>query len=108
MSHLKKLDAHVLICTHQTCRKQGGRRVAKELKRALKANDLRKSVMITEVDCLDQCGRGPLMVVYPDGVWYGRMDEESAREIVEQQIKKGRTVEQKVLYDMRGKEAGSR
>jgi (2Fe-2S) ferredoxin len=48
------------------------------------------------------------MVVYPDGVWYGRVDEESAREIVKQQIKKGRTVEQKVLYYMRRKEAWKR
>jgi NADP-reducing hydrogenase subunit HndC len=108
MSGLKKLGAHVLVCVNKTCRKQGARRAAKGLKRALKAHDLRRIVMVTEVDCLDQCGRGPLVVVYPDGVWYGKVDEERASEIVEQHIKEGRVVEQNVLHDMRGKEAETR
>ncbi len=102
MPRLKKLEAHVLVCTHKTCRKQGGRDAAHELKRAVKANNLRRSVMITEVDCLDQCGRGPLMVVYPDGVWYGGVDRKSAREIVEQHIKEGRFVEQNILLEIEG------
>ena len=105
MSRLKKLDAHLLVCAHKTCRKQGAAHAARELKRALKANDLRRSVIVTEVDCLDQCGRGPLVVVYPDGVWYGKVDAARAVEIVEQHIKAGRINERNVLHDMRGKEA---
>lgn len=108
MSHLKKLDAHVLVCAHKTCRKQGARRAARELKRALKAHDLRRAVLVTEVDCLDQCGRGPVMIVYPDGIWYGKVDEGRAQEIVEQHIKEGRVNEQHTLHLMRGKEAGTR
>jgi (2Fe-2S) ferredoxin len=108
MPHLKKLAAHLLVCAHKTCRKQGARRAARELKRALKAHDLRRRVLVTEVDCLDQCGRGPLVVVYPEGVWYGKVDEARAREIVEQHIKEGRIVEQNVLHEMGGKEAGTR
>ena len=101
MSRLKKLDAHLLVCAHKTCRKQGAAHAARELKRALKAHDLRRSVIVTEVDCLDQCGRGPLVVVYPDGVWYGKVDAKRAVEIVEQHIKAGRVNERNVLRDMR-------
>lgn len=108
MPHLKKLDAHLLVCAHKTCRKQGAKRAFKGLKRAIKAHDLRRSVLVTEVDCLDQCGRGPVVVVYPDGVWYGKVDEEQAQKIVEQHIKEGRIDEQNVLREMRGKEAGER
>ncbi|MGB7925469.1 MAG: (2Fe-2S) ferredoxin domain-containing protein [Pyrinomonadaceae bacterium] len=108
MPHLKKLDAHLLVCVHKTCRKQGSRLAARELKRTLKAHGLRRSVLVTKVDCLDQCGRGPVVVVYPDGVWYGKVDEASARQIVEQHIKEGRIDERNVLHDMRGKEAGTR
>ena len=60
-------------------------------------------VMITKVKCLDQCGRGPVMVVYPDGIWYGRVDEETAREIVREHLEEGRVVEKRVLHDMRGR-----
>ena len=105
MSRLKKLTGHVLVCEHKTCHKQGGRSSAKELKHALRESSLHKHVLVTEVDCLDQCGRGPVMVVYPEGIWYGDVDEECAREIVEQHLKKGKIIARKVLHDMRGGEA---
>lgn len=57
--------------------------------------------MITKVKCLDQCGRGPVMVVYPDGVWYGGVDEETAREIVKEHLEAGHAVGKRVLHDMR-------
>ena len=102
MSKLKKIGAHVLVCKHKTCLRQGGKASARALKRALKEQDLSGRVMVTKVNCLDQCGRGPVMVVYPDGVWYGGVDEEAARRIVAEHLAEGRAVEAKVLRDMRG------
>lgn len=91
----------MLVCTHKTCLRQGGKASAKALKRALKEQDLRDRVMVTKVKCLDQCGRGPVWVVYPDGVWYGGVDEEAAREIVTAHLAQGHAVEERVLRDMR-------
>ena len=101
MSKLKKIGAHVLVCKHKTCVRQGGKASARALKRALHEQDLSGRVMITKVKCLDQCGRGPVMVVYPDGVWYGRVDEEAARHIVAEHLGEGHVVREKVLRDMR-------
>jgi NADP-reducing hydrogenase subunit HndC len=101
VSKLRKTSAHVLICRHKTCLKQGGKAAAKALKHTLKERGLRDEVMMTKINCLDQCGRGPVMVVYPDGVWYGGVDEECAREIVIEHLEKGRAVEKRVLHDMR-------
>lgn len=102
VSSLKKTNAHVLVCVHKTCRKQGGKAALKELKSALKEHDLRDSVLVTKVKCLDQCGRGPVMVVYPDGVWYGGADKQRAREIVSDHLVEGCTpVGVKILRDMR-------
>lgn len=100
VSKLRKISTHVLVCKHKTCLKQGGKDSAKALKRALKERDLREQVMITKVNCLDQCGRGPVMVVYPKGVWYGGVDEETAREIVTEHLEKGRVIEKRVLHEM--------
>lgn len=101
MSSLKKLKTHILVCSHKDCLNQGGKNSLKELKHALKERDLREHVLITKVDCLDQCGRGPVMVVYPDGVWYGGVDEKRARAIVEKHFDKGSDVKGlKVLHDM--------
>lgn len=101
MSKLKKIGAHVLVCKHKTCLRQGGKASARALKRALKEHDLAGRVMVTKVKCLDQCGRGPVMVVYPDGVWYGGVDEEAARSIAAEHLAGGRAAEAKVLRDMR-------
>ena len=101
MSKLKKISAHVLVCKHKTCLKQGGKASAKALKRALKERGLTERVMITKVKCLDQCGRGPIWAVYPDGVWYGSVDEESARRIVKEHLEEGHAVEDRVLHEMR-------
>jgi (2Fe-2S) ferredoxin len=101
VSKLRKISAHVLVCRHKTCLKQGGKRSARALKRALKERGLRDEVMVTKVKCLDQCGRGPVMVVYPEGVWYGGVDKECAHKIVTEHLEKGLTVEKRVLRDMR-------
>ena len=100
MVHCKEITAHVLVCTHKTCHKRGGRDAAKELKRALKEEGLRDRVLVTAVHCLDQCDHGPVVVVYPEGVWYAGVDERAAREIVERHLKEKRTVEQKALFDL--------
>lgn len=105
VSKLKEISAHVLVCKHKTCRGQGGKRSSKALKRAIKERGLGRRVMLTKVKCLDQCGRGPVMVVYPGGVWYGGVDEAQAREIVAEHLEHGRAVEKIVLHDMRGREA---
>jgi NADP-reducing hydrogenase subunit HndC len=104
VSKLRKINAHVLVCRHKTCLKQGGKASARALKRTLKERGLRERVMITNVKCLDQCGRGPVMVVYPEGVWYGGVDEKSAREIVTEHLEKGQVVAPRVLREMRDTE----
>jgi (2Fe-2S) ferredoxin len=92
----------VLVCAHKTCRRQGAKSSLKELRRSIKAHDLRGSVLVTKVKCLDQCGRGPVMVVYPEGVWYGGVDEKRAREIVSEHLAAGSTARgAKILRDMR-------
>ncbi|MDQ3648685.1 MAG: (2Fe-2S) ferredoxin domain-containing protein [Acidobacteriota bacterium] len=111
MSGLKHTDTHVLICEHKTCLKHGGRNTARELKHCLKERELHKRVLVTKVDCLDQCERGPVLIVYPDGVWYGGVDVARVREIVDNHVQHGRVVERLVIHDMnprRGNDAGTR
>ena len=98
----------MLVCKHKTCLKQGAKASAKALKRALKERDLRSQVMVTKINCLDQCGRGPVVVVYPEGIWYGGVDEECARRIVAEHLEEGRVIEPRVLHEMRGKDSERR
>ena len=100
MAKLTKITHHVLVCAHKHCLKRGGRESGRELKRALKELGPHRRALITAVDCLDQCDDGPVVVVYPEGVWYGDVDAEAAREIAEQHVGRGRPVERKILHVM--------
>lgn len=48
---------------------------------------------INSAGCLDRCGEGPVLVVYPEAVWYSYVDEQDIDEIMEKHIKNGETVE---------------
>ena len=102
MAKLKKVTHHVLVCAHKHCIKQGGRETGRELKRALKELPPNRRAMLTAVDCLDQCDDGPVVVVYPEGVWYGAVDEPTARAIAREHVGRGRPVEGKILHILPG------
>lgn len=54
---------------------------------------LHKEVRINKSGCFSQCGHGPMMVVYPEDVWYHGVKESDLRGIFEEHIRGGRPVE---------------
>jgi (2Fe-2S) ferredoxin len=61
---------------------------------AIEDLDLSGEVMITNTGCFGICNQGPIMVVYPEGIWYGAVTEEDIDKIVEQHIINGLPVEE--------------
>lgn len=51
------------------------------------------AVRINNAGCLDRCSEGPVMVVYPEGVWYTYVDQADIDEIIEEHLRHGRVVE---------------
>lgn len=54
---------------------------------------MKHKVRANEAGCLDQCEHGPVMVVYPEAVWYGFVSVDDVREIVSEHLVRGRPVE---------------
>lgn len=50
-------------------------------------------VRINNAGCMDRCDEGPVMVVYPQGVWYTYVDQEDIDEIIDEHLVNGRVVE---------------
>lgn len=54
-------------------------------------------VRINRSGCLDRCGEGPLMVVYPEAVWYTFVDNADLDEIIESHLVNGKVVERLIV-----------
>lgn len=92
---------HVFFCVNQRddgqqcCNQhdaEGIRGYAKDCIKKLNLNGKGK-VRINLAGCLDRCSEGPVMVVYPDNVWYTYIDKNDIDEIISEHIQNGRVVE---------------
>lgn len=52
-----------------------------------------EKVRINRAGCLDRCGEGPLLVVYPQAIWYTFVDNDDIDEIIESHLMNGKVVE---------------
>jgi (2Fe-2S) ferredoxin len=98
MSHFKH---HVFFCTNQRaageacCNNHGAsdmRAYAKDKVKAL-GDKVPGKVRINAAGCLDRCEQGPVLVIYPEAVWYTYVDKEDIDEIIDQHLVNGRVVE---------------
>ena len=49
-------------------------------------------VRVNKAGCLDRCDNGPVLVVYPEAVWYSYVDNEDIEEIIQEHLVNGRVV----------------
>ena len=96
---------HVFICINERaaddprgcCASRGGAEVAKAFKMKLYERGLKRVVRPNKAGCLDQCAAGVTCVVYPEGVWYGRVTVEDVDEIIDSHLIGGKPVERLVI-----------
>lgn len=96
--------AHLFFCTARRpddhpkpgCASRGGEALAQYLKARVKEEGL-KRVRVNTAGCLHRCSLGPVMVVYPEGVWYGFTSEADLEEILTTHLKDGGRVARLML-----------
>ena len=94
-------EHHVFVCHNvrpegaprPSCTRDGKSDLHTELQRLAREAGLGGRVRINKSGCLDQCEHGPMVVVYPESVWYGNVRPEDAAEIVSEHLVGGRPVE---------------
>lgn len=97
---------HVFFCLNQRaenadcCIRRGAQDGFDYLKAQVKARKLngKGKVRINRAGCLDRCGSGPVMVVYPEAVWYTFNTLADIDEIIEHHLSNGQIVE-RLLVD---------
>jgi (2Fe-2S) ferredoxin len=93
---------HVFVCVNgKKCPKQGSEEVLDALREEISELGLKKEIRINKAGCFDQCGNGPMVVIYPDAVWYAHVEPKDAKEIVRSHLLSNKPVK-RLLYDERG------
>ncbi len=95
-------DKHVFFCTNQRapgegcCNDFGAQKMrdyVKDKVKALRLSTETRRIRINSAGCMGRCENGPVLVVYPDSVWYTYVDESDLDEIITEHLQHGRVVE---------------
>ena len=99
---MERYSRHVLVCAGNFCSPdRRGRELYSLLAELLQREDLLfgpARVKRGETPCLGVCSNGPIVVVYPEGIWYANVTAELLERIVVEHLKNGRPVEEAVFH----------
>ncbi|MBQ3527786.1 MAG: NADH-quinone oxidoreductase subunit NuoF [Clostridia bacterium] len=97
--------SHILVCGGTGCTSSGSLKLIDSLNAEIKAAGLEEEVKVVQTGCFGLCALGPIMIVYPDGTFYSRVEAKDIPEIVSEHIVKGRVVERLVYNKTTEEEA---
>jgi (2Fe-2S) ferredoxin len=87
-----KYTKHVFVCANQKdegkkcCGLEHGMALTDAFKESLKTRGLNITMRAQRAGCFDVCGKGPAVVVYPEGVFYGNVQLSDVEEIIESHL----------------------
>jgi (2Fe-2S) ferredoxin len=96
-----RLDKHLFFCVNarksgdQCCANFDAEHLRKYAKEKVKKTACLKklNIRVNKSGCLNRCQDGPVMVIYPEGVWYTFLDEEDIDEIIDCHLVQGTVVD---------------
>ena len=87
----------ITVCVGTACRGSGALEVAEALREQISRKEMEAKVKLRESCCHGFCERGPLVVIYPEGIFYQKVKPDDVKEILTETIGKGKVVD-RLLY----------
>ena len=93
------IRSHVLICGGTGCTSSGSKVLMSTFESEIEKNGLSEEVKVVQTGCFGLCALGPVVIIYPEGTFYSRVQEGDVAEIVSEHLLKGRLVDRLVYKD---------
>jgi (2Fe-2S) ferredoxin len=101
---MKKPKHHIFVCAsfraggegQGVCSKKGGMQFIQYLENELTDRGM-NDVVVSSTGCLKVCDRGPAMVIYPENLWYGKIESTSVIDEILDALEAGKPVEQYLI-----------
>lgn len=87
-----RFDKHIFICANQKaegkacCGEARGMELVEKFREVLAEKGLKGKVRAQRSGCLDACTKGPALVIYPDGIYYGGVTPSDVERIVDEHV----------------------
>lgn len=96
---------HIFVCTSCRingvqkgfCYSKGSVDLVRKFMEEVDDRELSGEVLINNTGCFGICDKGPVAVVYPEGIWYGNLTEKDIETIMEQHIEGGEPVKELMI-----------
>ena len=95
---------HIFVCnnkrdpsTHRKCCGDSGNQIRSEIAKRIHEECVTTTVRANKCGCLDGCELGPVVVIYPQNIWYGGVTPADTDEIFERSILKNEIIERLLI-----------
>ncbi len=98
---MDRYDKHIFVCINErpadnpkgSCSASDALQVFQKFRREITERGLKKRMCASKVGCLAACVAGPIVVIYPEGIWYQKVTVDDVCEIMEEHVLNGTPVE---------------
>ena len=90
----------IVLCSGTACTAPAAKKLEPELRRILAERKAEELVEVEEAVAYGLCGDCPLMVIEPDGVYYGKLDTKKLERVIDEHVVGGRVVDELRIPDV--------
>lgn len=97
---MNKPKHHILVCSSSRingqqkgfCLSKDSVRIIGRFLEEIADRELEDEIMVTNTGCLSLCTKGPIVIIYPEGIWYGGVTDDDVEDILDA-LENGETLE---------------